>query len=268
MPSGIDRLAVMGHSGGGPHAIACGALLADRVIAVVSTAGLAPFDAEGLDWFAGMAASGVASLRAAAAGRSAKERFEASGVEYDPEFTPADLAVLEGDWSWLGDVVGPAVAAGPGGLIDDDLAYVAPWGCDPADVAAPVLILHGGRDRIVPSAHGEWLARHCPHGRAPAVSRRWPPLDPHLGHRGAGVAPGAGRVARHDPPRTCAAVHDGWQDVRRCRSTTAPCVTNVTRVARPPAGPTCSTTTGRSIQRRPTPTKPPCEDGARPQPSS
>ena len=158
---GIERLTVMGHSGGGPHAIACGALLADRVIAVVSTAGLAPFDAEGLDWFAGMAASGVASLRAAAAGRSAKEQFEASGDEYEPEFTPADLAVLEGDWSWLGDVVGPALAAGPGGLIDDDLAYVAPWGCDPADVAAPVLILHGGRDRIVPSAHGEWLARHC-----------------------------------------------------------------------------------------------------------
>ena len=172
---GIDRLAVMGHSGGGPHAIACGALLADRVIAVVSTAGLAPFEAEGLDWFAGMAASGVASLRAAAAGRSAKERFEASGVEYDPEFTPADLAVLEGDWSWLGDVVGPAVAAGPGGLIDDDLAYVAPWGCDPAEVAAPVLILHGGRDRIVPSAHGEWLARHCP-----TAELRLSPEDGHL----------------------------------------------------------------------------------------
>ena len=118
----------MGHSGGGPHALACGALLADRVVAVVSAAGLAPFDADGLDWFAGMATSGVASLRAAAAGRAAKERYEASGVEYEPEFTPGDLAVLEGDWSWLGDVVGPAVAAGPGGLIDDDLAYVAPVG--------------------------------------------------------------------------------------------------------------------------------------------
>ena len=139
---GIDRLAVMGHSGGGPHAIACGALLADRVIAVVSTAGLAPFEAEGLDWFAGMAASGVASLRAAAAGRSAKERFEASGVEYDPEFTPADLAVLEGDWSWLGDVVGPAVAAGPGGLIDDDLAYVRAVGLRPG---------RGGRARPDPA---------------------------------------------------------------------------------------------------------------------
>jgi len=62
----------------------------------LSGAGLAPYGAAGLDWFAGMAASGVASLHAAAAGRAAKERHEASGDEYDPEFTPADLAALSG----------------------------------------------------------------------------------------------------------------------------------------------------------------------------
>ena len=61
---GIERFALMGHSGGEPHALACGALLPDRVLGVVSMAGLAPFDAGGLDWFAGMAASGVDSLRA------------------------------------------------------------------------------------------------------------------------------------------------------------------------------------------------------------
>lgn len=158
----IDRFAVMGHSGGGPHALACGALLRDRVLSVVSVAGLAPYDAEGLDWFAGMAASGVASLRAASEGRAAKERYEASGVEYDPEFTSADSAALAGTWSWLNDVVAPAVEAGPGGLIDDDLAYVAPWGFDPGKVVAPVLLLHGGRDRIVPSSHSRWLASCCP----------------------------------------------------------------------------------------------------------
>ncbi|MGH2602695.1 MAG: alpha/beta fold hydrolase [Dehalococcoidia bacterium] len=158
---GIDQFAVMGHSGGGPHALACGALLPECVLGVVVVAGLAPFDAEGLDWFAGMAASGVASLRAAAAGRAAKERYEASGAEYDAEFTPADHAAISGAWSWLLDVVRPAVAAGPGGLIDDDLAYVAPWGFDTAWVTAPILFLHGGRDRVVPSSHGEWLARRC-----------------------------------------------------------------------------------------------------------
>jgi len=172
---GIERFALMGHSGGGPHALACGALLPDRAVAVVSGAGLAPFDAEGLDWFAGMAPSGVASLSAAAEGRAAKERHEASDAEYDPEFTPADLAALGGEWSWFGSVVGPAVAAGPGGLIDDDLAYVSPWGFDPAGVAVPVLLLHGGRDRIVPSSHGEWLAARCP-----SAELRLSPDDGHI----------------------------------------------------------------------------------------
>lgn len=159
---GIDQFAVMGHSGGGPHALACAALLPDRVLGAVIVAGLAPFGADGLDWFAGMATSGVTSLHAAAAGRAAKERHEASDAEYDPEFTPADLAALSGEWSWLGRVVRPAVEAGPGGLIDDDLAYVTPWGADPAKVIAPVLLLHGSQDRVVPSSHGKWLARRCP----------------------------------------------------------------------------------------------------------
>src|SRR5215207_2910958 len=78
---GIDQFAVMGHSGGGPHALACGALLPERVLGVVSVSGLAPFGAEGLDYFAGMADSGAGSLRAAAEGRAAKERYE-SEAEY------------------------------------------------------------------------------------------------------------------------------------------------------------------------------------------
>lgn len=159
---GIGQFAVIGHSGGGPHALACGALLRERVLGVVSMAGMAPLSAEGLDWFSGMAVSSVASLRAAAKGRAAKERYEAS-AEFDSEvFTPADYAALSGAWSWLMDVVNPAVEAGPGGLIDDDLAYVAPWGFNPAQIVAPVLLLHGSQDRMVPSSHGEWLARRCP----------------------------------------------------------------------------------------------------------
>jgi pimeloyl-ACP methyl ester carboxylesterase len=109
-----------------------------------------------------MIPSGVAALGAATEGREAKERFEASGVEYDPEFTAADLAAFAGEWSWFAEVVGPAVAAGRGGAIDDDLAYVAPWGFEPDDVAPPTLLLHGADDGIAPCAHSAWLARRCP----------------------------------------------------------------------------------------------------------
>ncbi|MEV0821226.1 alpha/beta fold hydrolase [Nonomuraea rubra] len=187
---GLARFAVMGHSGGASHALACAALLGERVLAALSVSALAPYAAGGLaphavDWFAGMAPSCEASLRAAAQGRAAKERHEATAA-YDPEmFTPEDHAAFEGEWSWFDSVVGPAVATGPGGLIDDDLAYVTPWGCDPAAVTAPILLVHGGLDRVVPAAHGEWLARHCP-----TAELRLSPGDGHIS-----ILPSAGAAA-------------------------------------------------------------------------
>jgi pimeloyl-ACP methyl ester carboxylesterase len=180
---GIGRFAVMGHSGGGPHALACGALLPERVLGVVCVAGLAPFHAEGLDWFAGMAAAGAAELRAAAGGREALEGYLAS-TEFDPEqFTPADHAALAGAWSWLAAVAGQAIEGGPGGMVDDNLAYVAPWGFDPGPLGPPVLFLHGGKDRIAPSSHSEWLARH---NRSAHLWLR--PDDGHISVLGSGEA--------------------------------------------------------------------------------
>ena len=158
---GIDRFAVMGHSGGGSHALACGALLPERLLGVVSVSGMAPFGAEGLDWFEGFGPGGAAQLRAAAAGRAALEKHLAE-TDDEADFTPEDEAALAGEWSWFIDVVRLAIAGGMGGFIDDDLAAVGAWGFDPADIVAPVLLLHGGRDRAVPSSHGEWLARRCP----------------------------------------------------------------------------------------------------------
>ena len=139
-----------------------------------------------------MNASAAASLRAATEGRAAKEQYEAS-AEFDPEmFTPADHAALDGTWSWFGSVVGPALETDQGGAIDDDLAYVAPWGFDAAQVRAPVLLMHGGQDRIAPSPHSEWLARSCPSAETAAVPRR----RAHLGAQLRRIRPGLARGAR------------------------------------------------------------------------
>ncbi|MBB5376293.1 pimeloyl-ACP methyl ester carboxylesterase [Deinococcus metalli] len=172
----LDHYSVLGHSGGSPHALASAALHPDRVVAAVSIAGLAPFTVGGLEWFAGMYAGGQATLRAAAAGRAAKEAYEATEPPFDPQmFTPADHAALNGPWSWLNAVVGPAMQSGPAPLIDDDLAYVRPWGFDPADIRVPVLLLHGLHDRVVPATHSEWLAHHIPRAEL-----RLTPDDGHL----------------------------------------------------------------------------------------
>ena len=106
---GVGEFAVLGHSGGGSHALACGALLPGRVLAVAEGSGLAPFGADGLDWFAGMTATGAAEIRAAVEGREALERYLASH-EFDMEqFTPADQAALQGDWAWLARIAGLAM---------------------------------------------------------------------------------------------------------------------------------------------------------------
>ncbi|SRR6266545_3110796 len=160
---GVGTFALMGYSGGGSYALGSAAVLGGRVEAVAAFAAIAPYDAQGLDWYDGMIPSGLASLRAAAKGREAKLAHATSGIEYDPEFTAADIATFDGPWGWLGSVAGDkSMPHGPDGLIDDDCSYVLQWGCDPASITAPTLLFHGEDDGIIPCSHGRWLAEHIP----------------------------------------------------------------------------------------------------------
>jgi pimeloyl-ACP methyl ester carboxylesterase len=168
---GVDRFATMGASGGGPHALACAALLPDRVVAVVTLAGPVPSTSD-LDWYAGMVAP--QGPRAATEGREARARYAEVGEFDENSFTPADYAALEGAWASLGADAGRAGEAGPDGLIDDDVALVNPWGFDVTQIESPVLLVHGGEDRVIPVSHSLWLVWRLP------ASELW--LRPRDGH--------------------------------------------------------------------------------------
>lgn len=157
---GVDRMLQLGASGGGPHALAAAALAPDRVDGVAVVASVAPFE-DTAAWWDGMVDD--SALRSAVRGRDA--RLAHAGVEeFDPTvFVDTDWAALEGAWRELGQDSGVrAPEFGPEGLVDDDVAFVNPWGVELARVAARVLLIQGRRDRMIPPAHAELLARGLP----------------------------------------------------------------------------------------------------------
>ena len=170
---GIDSFYTVGWSGGGPHAIACAALLPDRVRAAASIAGLAP-QAPGLDWYAGMGSSNAAEFELAERGEAILQRWlEHEAAKYRGT-TPTDLAdalgdlvcdadrrVLTGEFAAYAHLsLTAALENGIWGWLDDDLAFVRGWGFDLGDMAVPVAVWHGVEDRFVPIQHGEWLAEY------------------------------------------------------------------------------------------------------------
>jgi pimeloyl-ACP methyl ester carboxylesterase len=172
----ITRLAMWGISGGGPHLLACAALLPDLVVAAASLAALAPSDAAGLDWFEGMGQDNVDDFKlqqtdkVAARAKLEAEReanLAASGEDLagllKTLLTPADAAVLTGEFAeylaWTGR---EGLAPGGQGWWDDSEAFSRDWGFELSAIEVPVLLMHGRQDQFVPFGHGQWLAAHVP----------------------------------------------------------------------------------------------------------
>ena len=173
---GIDRVAMWGISGGGPHLLACAALLPDLVVAAASLASPAPYGAEGLDWFAGMGQDNADDFRlmqedmAASRAKMVKDRegllatpVADLGKSLESLLTPTDAAALTGELAeYLSWSMKDGLAPGMEGWWEDSVAFSGPWGFDLAQISVPVLVVHGRQDMFVPFGHGEWLAAHVP----------------------------------------------------------------------------------------------------------
>jgi pimeloyl-ACP methyl ester carboxylesterase len=171
---GAERIATNGRSGGGPHALACAALLPERCAAAATIAGAAPSDQPDLEFLAGMGEGNVEEFGTAFEGREALAPLlegEAEGLRsvsaeqlreaMAPFLSDVDAAALTGALAeHLQAMIQAGLADGVDGWIDDDLAFVRPWGFDVGAVAVPTLIWQGVQDEMVPGAHGRWLREH------------------------------------------------------------------------------------------------------------
>ncbi|WP_158607605.1 alpha/beta fold hydrolase [Flexivirga caeni] len=169
---GAEKAMTAGWSGGGPHALATGALLPDRITGVLSIAGVAPYDAEGLDFLAGMGEGNIEEFGAALGGETTL-RPMLDGMQQElknatPEAILSELSSLlpEVDRAQITAESGEEMAAnfrealknGVDGWTDDDLAFTRPWGFDLTSIRVPVFVWQGSADLMVPFAHGQWLA--------------------------------------------------------------------------------------------------------------
>ena len=178
---GFERFGVTGASGGGHHALACAALLPDRVVRATCAVGPAPLGQPGLEqeeWLAGQDAANVKEFGWAVAGEDVlypeleRELSEmAARVAVDPASVLGEFDLSDTDRAELArpermqiirESIAEQAATGVDGWVDDDLATVAPWGFDVSRIGVPVLIRYGATDVLVPPAHGEWLAANVP----------------------------------------------------------------------------------------------------------
>ena len=175
---GVQTFRTVGWSGGGPHALACAAILPDRCLATITIGSIAPYPADGIDWFAGMADENVTEFKLALEGERALAPVLNASAEAIARMQSTDLPEALGGLlsevdkpfaagefaEWFSETFRVGFAHGIAGSRDDELALTRDWGFHVAD-ARFVVIWHGAQDRFVPLAHGRWLADHIPGAR-------------------------------------------------------------------------------------------------------
>ncbi len=171
---GVERFATYGWSGGGPHALACAALLAGRCAAAATLAGVGPADALDLDWTEGMGEGNIAEFAAARDGRERLTEYcradagdllagspEQLADAFRPHLSDVDARALTGELAaFLLESLTAGLEPGVDGWVDDDFAFLAPWGFDVEAIEVPVLVWQGEHDLMVPAGHARWLRRH------------------------------------------------------------------------------------------------------------
>lgn len=171
---GIDRFAVMGISGGGPHSAVCAALLGGRVSSAVIVSGVGPLAdpraVEGMmrsnQIFAALARRRSRVLRVALklqvdAGRRWPDRALDLMIKQLP---PPDVAVLsrpEVRELFARDFVRSSRTTGAAAVQDFEL-FATDWGFDLGAIEVPVHIWQGDADRNVPPHHARLLHEAIP----------------------------------------------------------------------------------------------------------
>jgi pimeloyl-ACP methyl ester carboxylesterase len=197
----VERFAVTGGSGGGPHSLALAACLPARVIRASCDVGVVPFETPEFDWFEGMDPLNVREFEwalegeevlAREYGREAAEMLER--VAADPsKVLGEDWQLSETDRAQLAkserhevvrQMISEAFREGVWGIVDDMLCITKPWGFDVAEIRVPTRIMYGLTDVLVPRQHGDWLARNVPNAEVV--------IDEEAGH-----VPDSARVTEH-----------------------------------------------------------------------
>ena len=170
--NGLRGCAVVGLSGGGPTALACGVVLAEHVTAVATVGSVAPLVPRDpslppdrlLTRVARRSEAGTRALFGVVVrgGRARPEQalnqFAALLAEPDANLLRDNAALRE---AFLDDLRHPSPTAARAAARDFWL-YARRWDVDLAGMAVPVQIWHGTLDRNVPVAHARVIAARCP----------------------------------------------------------------------------------------------------------